>query len=165
MPLPVESVPNRSINSMIKQVLLFSASVIVGAFAVSGQSRGAVAEAGPPGYVLSSPAYAEVVLWKTELEAEQEALAADYTDDFPRLREIRFTLSSLRDETARLFAIKAAEQSKLTIALGKLIIKKVEHSVELWQLEQRLKDEHPEVKRAKRKVEIYESAIKEILGG
>lgn len=150
---------------MIKQSLLFSALVIFAAFAVSGQSRDAATEAKPPVYVLSSPAYAEILLWKTELEAEQEALAADYTDDFPRLREIRFTLSSLQEETARLFAVKAAEQSKLTIALGKLILKKVEHLVDLWQLELRFKNEHPEVKRAKRKVEIYESAIEEILGG
>ncbi len=150
---------------MIK-FLLFSAAVIFSSVCgVAAQARAPLPDAKIPAYVLSSPAYAEILLRRTEFEAEQEALSADYTDDFPRLREIRFILSALKTETARLSAVKQDEQSRLTLALGKLIIRKIEVETDLWHLSEKYRDEHPEVKRAKRKVEIFESAIKEILGG
>ena len=67
-------------------------------------------------------------------------------------------------EAARLLAVKPSDAAKLTEALGKMIVRKVELQQELWSIQQQLGDAHPDVKRAKRKVEIYENAIKEILG-
>jgi hypothetical protein len=55
------------------------------------------------------------------------------------------------------------ESEKLTFSLGKIMVRKVDAEVDLWRLQQSLADSHPDVKRAKRKVEVFETAIKEIL--
>ena len=112
----------------------------------------------------SSPAYAEVLLKKTDMTSELEALLVDYTEDFLKVKQIRFSLEALKRESDRLARVKAADSGRLTLALGRLIVRKVELETDLWGLLRTYKDEHPDVKRAKRKVEIYESAIKEILG-
>lgn len=111
----------------------------------------------------TSPAYAEVLLHKTELESELEALLLDYTEEFPKVKELRFELSSVKKEMDKILAVKPEESSKLTLALGKLMVKKTQIETDLWSLQSQYKDDHPEVKRAKRKVEIYESAIKEVM--
>ena len=112
----------------------------------------------------ASPAYAEILLRRTELESELESLILDYTEEFPKVKEIRQELGFLKRESDRLAAVKPAESSKLTLALGKLIVKKAELETDVWNLMKAYNEAHPDVKRAKRKVEIYEAAIKEILG-
>ncbi|MEP7074903.1 MAG: hypothetical protein ABI878_03765 [Acidobacteriota bacterium] len=112
----------------------------------------------------SSPAYAEVLLRRTEIEAELESLLVEYTEDYPKVKQERFELDAIGKESDRLLAVKASDIAKLTSALGKLTVRKVELQGELWSLQQQLGDSHPDVKRAKRKVEIFERAIKEILG-
>ena len=112
----------------------------------------------------SSPAHAELLLKKTELQSELESLLLGYTEEYPKVVEIRYSLTILQKESNRILAVKAAESSKLTLALGKLMVRKSELETDLWQLLRTYKEGHPDVKRAKRKVEIYEAAIKEILG-
>ena len=109
----------------------------------------------------SSPAFAEIILRKTELSAELENLLIDYTEDFPKIKELRFELGLLQKDLDKILAVSDA--SKLTLALGKLIVRKIELQVDVWSLQKQYADEHPDVKRAKKKVEIYEQAIKEIL--
>jgi hypothetical protein len=87
-----------------------------------------------------------------------------FTEDYPKIQEERYGLSQIDIEMNRLLAVKPADVSKLTLALGKLLVRKIELDTELWRLRNQYKDDHPEVKRAKRKVEIFEKAIKEILG-
>lgn len=114
--------------------------------------------------ITSSPAYAEILLKKTEMQAELESLVAQYTEDYPQVKEASATLAFLDAATARLLGVKPADAPKLTLALGKLMVRKVELQTELWKLSLTYKEEHPDVKRAVRRVEIYEIAIKEILG-
>lgn len=111
----------------------------------------------------SSPAYAEILLRRTELASTLESLILEYTEEYPKVKEIRHVLTLLDRESDRLAKVKATDQSRLTLALGKLIVRKIELETDLWNLQKNYKDEHPDVKRAKRKVEIYESAIGEIL--
>ncbi|MDQ2745768.1 MAG: hypothetical protein M3T96_00705 [Acidobacteriota bacterium] len=113
--------------------------------------------------VKSSPAYAELLLRKVEREAQLEELAPDYTDEFPKVKEIKFELSLISQALERILAVKPAESGKLTLALGKLLVRKTELGTDLWSLHQQFTDERPEVKRLRRKIEIYEQAIKEIL--
>lgn len=115
-------------------------------------------------HLSSSPAYAEILLRQTELESELESLILDYTEDYPKIKENRQALEALRRELVRIAVVKPADSSKLTLALGKLVVRKVDIELDLWRLSQNYADNHPEVKRAKRKVEIFEKAIKEILG-
>jgi len=118
----------------------------------------------PVSTVRTTPAYAEVILRRTELEAELESLLIGFTEEYPKIKSSRYTIAQLQKQVAALLAVKPAEASKLSLALGKLMVRKVELDTDLWDLQQNLADGHPDVQRAKRKVEIFEKAIKEILG-
>lgn len=113
--------------------------------------------------IKSTPAYAEVLLRKTELAAELESLVIEYTEDYPKVKELRFEISLLQKELGRLLAVNASESSRLSAALGKLMVRKIELDTDVWGLQKQFNDSHPDVKRAKRKVEIFEAAITEIL--
>jgi predicted nuclease with TOPRIM domain len=111
----------------------------------------------------TSAAYAEVLLQKTELLAELESLLIEYTEDYPKVRELRFEISLLQKELDLLSAINPAEASKLSTALGKLMVRKCALDTDVWSLLKQFNDSNPDVKRAKRKAEIFEAAINEIL--
>lgn len=113
--------------------------------------------------VKSSPAYAELLLRKTERAAELEDLLIEYTEDFPKVKELRSELDLINREMNRITAVNAADAGKLTLALGKLMSRKIDLEMEYSNLQSQYKDEHPDVKQAKRKVEVFEAAIKEIL--
>lgn len=143
---------------MLRRAGLFAAFLMFPIFCSAQQEHG-----GDTGPIRSSPAYAEILLRKTELKADLEAFAADYTEANPKLLDIRFELSSLDRDMERLFAIRPSETSKLTLALGKLIVRKAAIATDLNRLSRSYNKDHPEVKRAAKKVEIFESAIREVL--
>jgi uncharacterized protein involved in exopolysaccharide biosynthesis len=127
-------------------------------------SSSAVVAGGDVQTVQSSPAYAELLLHQTELQSTIDGLLVDYTEEFPKIKEIRVELGFLRTEMLRLLAVKPAGAGRLTLALGRLMLKKVELERQLDVLRSQYKDEHPEVRKTRRQIETYESAIKEILG-
>lgn len=149
------------LNNRIKWRLVFAAvsTLISATAAANAQQR-------PSDTTLarSSAAYAEIVLRRTEFEAELESLILEYTEEFPKVKELRQGIILLNREADRLLAVKPEGTGKLTLALGKLMTRKVDAELDLWRLQQSYADGHPDVKRSKRKVEIYEKAIKEILG-
>ncbi|HRH41918.1 MAG TPA: hypothetical protein PKY82_09760 [Pyrinomonadaceae bacterium] len=111
--------------------------------------------------VKSSPAYAEVLLRKVELESDLESLLVSYKEDFPKVKEVNFELALIKKDLQIL--IGQADTSKLTLALGKLMVRKDALETDYWALQSKYGDEHPDVKRAKRKVLSFQTAIKEIL--
>lgn len=113
--------------------------------------------------VKSSPAYAELLLRRAEREAELEELLPDYTEEYPKVKELRFELDLLKKASDKIAAVNAADAGKLTLALGKLLVRKIELETDWWNLRQQYTADAPQVKRARRKIEIYERAIKEIL--
>ncbi len=108
-------------------------------------------------------AYAELLLRRTEREAELEDLMLDYTDEFPKVKELKFELELLQKQLDKVLTVSAADAAKLSPALGKLLVRKTELEVDLWNLRRQYNADHPDVKRASRKIEVYERAIKEIL--
>lgn len=153
----------------MKSVKLLSISLIIltPCFAVISQVRSEKSNSAKLAPIAqeirSSAAYAEVLLRKTELLSELEALLIIYKEGFPKVKELRYKLRELEKALSRISNVKANNASKLTLALGKLLVRKVELSTEHWLLKSRFSDEHPKVKKAKRKLEIFENAIKEIL--
>ena len=114
--------------------------------------------------IKSTPAYAEIVLRRAELESELESFLVGYTEEFPKVKEIRYEMETLKKEFSRLSGlIKPAEMSKLSPALGKLLVRKATLETDLWSLRLKYADDHTDVKRAKRRVEIYETAVKSII--
>src|SRR6476659_8158961 len=114
--------------------------------------------------IRSSAAYAELRLHQAELQSTLDSLLIDYTEEFPKIKEIRDELGFLKTEMDRLLAVKPADAGRLTLALGRLMLKKIELEKQLDVLRAQYKDEHPEVRKTRRQIETYESAIKEILG-
>jgi hypothetical protein len=110
-----------------------------------------------------SAAFAELRLKKAELEAAAESLAETYTDEFPKLAEMRFAVGAVDREIGRLAAVRNSSPAILSSALGKLMIRKAELETEKWALLRNLASEHPDVKRMNRRIEIFESAIREVL--
>ena len=114
--------------------------------------------------IKSSPAYAEILLKKTELAAELEGLLVEYTEEFPKVKELRYESGLLQKELDRLLlTVNPADASKLSAALGKLMVRKCELDTDLWSLLLQFNDQHPDVKRARRKSEIFAAAINDIL--
>ncbi len=111
--------------------------------------------------VKATPAFAEVILRKAELESDVESFLVSYTEDYPKLKETRFQLDLLNKDLTKL--LTQTDVSKLTLALGKLLVRKSELETDLWALQNQFSADHPDVKRAKRKVLSFQKAIKEIL--
>jgi len=124
---------------------------------VSAQSGG---DAGP---IKASPAYAEVLLRKTELLADLESLLPDYTEASPRVTDLRAELGQIDRSLQRMFAIRPSETGKLTLALGKLIVRHAALQTELSRLMRSYTKEQSDVKRASRKAAVFESAINDLL--
>lgn len=113
--------------------------------------------------IKSSPAYAEIILRKSELLADIDAFGADYTEASPKMIELRSELVSLDRSLEKVFAVRPSETGRLTQALGKLIVRKAALDADLNRLSRNYSKEHPEVKRAQRRVDRFDSAIAEIL--
>jgi hypothetical protein len=60
-------------------------------------------------------------------------------------------------------AVNLPEISKLTLALGNLLVRRAEFETDLWTLRQQYSDEQAEVKRVSRKLAVFDKAVKEIL--
>lgn len=130
---------------------------------VLGAASAVSPQTGEPGPIRSSPAYAEVLLRKTELQADLEAFLATYTESHPRIVDTRYELASIERSMEKLFAVRPTETAKLTLALGKLIVKRAAVDTEHARLLRTYNAEHPEVKRAKRRLDIFDTSIAEIL--
>src|SRR5215210_4501001 len=98
--------PRRSIFLVF--LLLFGASA---AYSQSG-------EVGP---IRASAAYSEVLLRRTQLQADLEALVPDYTEANPKIIDLRNELAALNRSAEKLYNVRPSETGKLTLALGKLI--------------------------------------------
>jgi hypothetical protein len=124
---------------------------------------GLAQEKAPASAARSSAAFAEVLLRKTELLADAESLSADYTDTNPKLIDLRYEGAALDRYLSRLDTTPAPQSGKLTPALGKLMVRRASLDVELARMGRTLNIDHPDYKRIKKKLEIYDAAIKEIL--
>lgn len=143
---------------MIRTFAITLVVLFVPLFAVGQRTDEAV------GPIRSSPAYAEVLLRKTEVQAELEAMLPDYTEENPKVIDARFEISVLTRDIDRIYAVRPSETGKLTLALGKLLVRRAALETELQRLQRSYNKDNPEVKRAKRRIEIFDNSIKQILG-
>jgi uncharacterized protein involved in exopolysaccharide biosynthesis len=111
----------------------------------------------------ASAAFAEVLFRKTELLAESESFAESYTFDNPKMADLRYEVAALEKYLNRLTGTPLADVPGLTLALGKLMVRRAALDTEVSRLSRTMNGEHPEYKRAKRRLEVYDAAIKEIL--
>lgn len=149
----------------LQKTVLFALLFLFSSLVCSAQTGGRTAQIPTKNVqvIKSSPAYAEVLLRKTEQTAELEDLLVEYTEEYPKVQQLRAELALLNKEMNRILAVNPSEASKLTLALGKLILRKVDLELDYEKVQKQYTDDNSDVKQAKRKVEIFEAAIKEIL--
>ena len=155
-----QNLPSSVLRSGLFPAVLFILISGMFAFSQTNEKVAAQTDAGP---IRASAAYSEILLRKTELQADLEALSADYTEANPKITDLRFEISALDRSLEKIFGVKPTETGKLTLALGRLIVRKAALETELSRLMRSYNKDHPEVKRAKRRVEIFDAAIKEVL--
>ena len=141
---------------LFQRILPTLALIVLSAWGAAAQDQ----DAGP---IRSSPAYSEILLRKTELQAEIEAVVADYTEANPRMLDMRFELAALDRSLERVFGVRPSETGKLTLALGKLIVRKAAMETDHARLLRANNKDHPDVKRTRRRLDIFDAAIKEVL--
>ncbi len=108
-------------------VVVLSVIFVAAAAAESSPKRSSTvsAAAQPENQILlSSPAYAELLLRRTELESDLESMLMEYTEDYPKIKETRYELALIQRSGLRLQNVKPSDAGKLTLALGKLMVKK-----------------------------------------
>lgn len=113
--------------------------------------------------IKSSPAYSALILQRTVIKAELEEMLVTYTEDFPKVRDARHEIDLINFELTRLLETKVTDSCKLSDSLGQLMIKKTGVEMELYNLKKKFNDDHPDVLRTKRKLDVYEKAVAEIL--
>lgn len=113
--------------------------------------------------IRSTPAFAELILLKTEVESRLEELLLDYKEEYPEVKKNRVELEFINKEFNKMLKLDATQTPKLTLALGKLLVRKIELQSDLSTLLENYKEDNPEVLRAKKKLEIFERAIAEIM--
>jgi hypothetical protein len=145
-------------------VSLFLLSLSVGAQKPGAASRAQPAAVNAVNPVKASAAYADVILRRTELEADLESMLLDYTDEHPKVKQARLELALIQRELDRLLAVKPEDAGKLSEALGKLMVRKTAFEVDLELLRDKTDDKNPNVISAQKKVDVFEKAIKDILG-
>jgi hypothetical protein len=111
----------------------------------------------------STPAFAEIILLKTEVESALEEFLLDYKEEYPEVKKTRVKLAFINKELDKLLKLDASQMPKLTLALGKLLVRKIELQSDLAALRETYKEENQEVARTKKKLEIFEKAVAEIM--
>jgi hypothetical protein len=82
--------------------LALVALFVLGGTAAAQRANAAAGDA----HVRSSPAFAELLLRKAELQSELEALRIDYTEEFPRVVDLKHELGLVDAEVKKMLATK-----------------------------------------------------------
>jgi hypothetical protein len=113
--------------------------------------------------IKSSAAFIELTLHKANIEADLLDMLTEYTDEYPKVKELKLEIQFVQAELVSLQELNVAVLPRLTESFAKLLLQKIKMQVDLAQLRAIHKDDHPDVKRAMRRVDIYEKAIKDVL--
>lgn len=141
----------------MNKVTLILILVVAGAITATAQ----LADQSP---IKATPAYAEVLLRKTELLSDIEAYSPDYTEANPKMLELRAELASIDKSLVRILAVRPDQAGRLTEALGRMMVRKAALEADLQRLSRQYNKDYPDVKRAQRRVDFFGSAIDDILG-
>ena len=113
--------------------------------------------------VHTTAAYAEVYAQKIETEADLKALLIDYNDEAPDVRAKKLELNLFAREIRWLEALPPESLPKLTLAMGRILVRKTQAEMNLKNLLQSYSDEHPLVKKAKARLTVYTDEVAKLL--
>ena len=141
-------------------ILLFFTSAV---FSQAKPPKATPTPAPPSSSIKSSAAYIELILHKAGIEAELLDMSVEYTDEYPKVKELKLEVQFVQAELVNLQELSAAVLPRLTESFARLLLQKIKMQVDLAGLRAVHKDDHPDVKRAMHRVDIYEKAIKDVL--
>ncbi|MEP6923254.1 MAG: hypothetical protein ABI954_02210 [Pyrinomonadaceae bacterium] len=108
-------------------------------------------------------AYAEVYASKVEAEADLKVLSMDLTEETTQVREKKLERDLLAREIRWLEALPSISHDKMTVALGRLLVRKTQAEVSLKMLSENYAESFPTVKKARTRIEVYNSEIQKLL--
>lgn len=111
----------------------------------------------------TTPAYGLLVVRKAKVESELAFLSARLSYKHPLIKSKRFELGAIGDEMESLRAVKMPRLTRLSSAVGNLILDKVELEVKLNDLMVNLYPRHPDVTRQRLELVALEREIENVL--
>ena len=111
----------------------------------------------------TTPAYGVLVLRKASVEAELADLSGMFTSQHPSVESKRFELSVIGFEMSKVAAVEKSLVHKLSDTYGGLILRKVALEVELKDLHNGFRPQHPSVKKKQAELAALERELKDIL--
>lgn len=152
-------------NKFSFRILLLMLIMLVGVSTASAQKERPKTDKTDSSVVHASAAFSEILAQKALVEADLKILLTDYKEDYIGVREKQAEFALLNTALRNLEKTPAAEISKLTLALGKLVVKKIEVEAELKTLLEDYTEDFPAVKKARTRLGVYEEEIRKLLAG
>ena len=113
--------------------------------------------------VADTGAYAEVYAARVEAEADLKVLAMDLTEETVQVREKKLERDLLAREIRWLEALPSVSHDKMTIALGRLLVRKTQAEVSLKMLSENYAEDFPTVKKARTRIGVYNDEVQKLL--
>ncbi len=113
--------------------------------------------------VADTGAYAEVYAARVEAEADLKVLAMDLTEETVQVREKKLERDLLAREIRWLEALPLVSHDKMTIALGRLLVRKTQAEVSLKMLSENYAEDFPTVKKARTRIGVYNDEVQKLL--
>lgn len=113
--------------------------------------------------VVATAAYAEIYASKVEAEVDLKVLTMDATEDAPQVRAKMLERDLLERQIRWLEILPPASLPKLTQALGRLAVRKAQAEANLKIVSQNYAENHPTVKKARARLDVYSSEMEKLL--
>ncbi|MBC7798437.1 MAG: hypothetical protein H7Z37_16330 [Pyrinomonadaceae bacterium] len=111
----------------------------------------------------SSAAYGEIIAALAEAKVDLKILLFDYKEAAPQVVAKRQLIESYQTEIGKLEAMPTTIAPKLTLALGRLLVKKIEAGAELNELTKEYAEEYPSVKKARIRLQVFTEETDKLL--
>jgi hypothetical protein len=121
------------------------------------------AQAAPVSKIADTGAYAEVYAARVEADADLKVLSTDLTEETVQVREKKLERDLLAREIRWLEALPLLSHDKMTMALGRLLVRKTQAEVSLKMLSENYAESFPTVKKAKTRIEVYNDEIQKLM--
>ena len=137
-------------------IILLTGIGFVSASAQTVQSKQTTAL---PRHLTSSGAYSEIALRLAELRADMESMRDDYTDQHPKVLENKWTQASLEEDLKTLAQIRETDAGRLTLSLGKMVVRRAELFAEMKAVELQYGEQHQNTKRARKRLDAFSAVL------
>jgi hypothetical protein len=113
--------------------------------------------------IRDTAAYVELLVSKTVSEADLQILLVDFNEEAAQVKEKRFELALLEQTMKNIETVPADKLPKLTSAVGKLLVRRIEAEARLKTLIGAYAEQHPLVQKGRIRVQVFGDAIKKLL--